>query len=216
MPCARTMAEAPVSSSAAGEPARSNLKPSPSLRRIGRALGHPVRLRILLGLVTEDGSAAVLSKRFGDLPLTNIDYHLKVLDRDCDVLEVVRTRRVRGAKERFYRLRPWPRLADSWLSVPQPVTNGFRGAAFGRFVELAVEAARFGGFDGRKNTVFTGRPIALDEQGWSEVTGLLEQAVTEIDAAEVRARDRLEQGAANDVVHAIVGVAAFETVADPQ
>lgn len=171
-----------------------------------------MRLRILLGLVTEDGSAAVLSKRFGDLPLTNVDYHLKVLDRECDVLEVVRTRKVRGAKERFYRLRPWPRLADSWLSVPRPVTNGFRGAAFGRFVELAVEAARFGGFDGRKDTVFTGRPVALDEQGWSEVTELLEQVVTRIDAAEARARNRLEDGDPGEVVHAVVGLAAFETV----
>ena len=207
------MAEAPASSASDG-PAKSHLKASPSLRRIGRALGHPVRLRILLGLMTEAGSAAALSKRFGDVPLTNIDYHLKVLDRECDVLELVSTRKVRGANERIYRLRPWARLADSWLSVPQPVTNGFRGAAFGRFVELAVEAAGAGGFDDREDTVFTGRPLAVDEQGWCEVTALLEQVVAEIDAAEARARDRLENGTAKDAVHAVVGVAAFEATAN--
>jgi len=67
------------------------------------ALNHPLR-RQVLRVVKENGTASAteLCQRF-DLPLSNVSYHVKVLV-DLGVLELVRTRKVRGARERFYRV----------------------------------------------------------------------------------------------------------------
>jgi DNA-binding transcriptional ArsR family regulator len=67
------------------------------------ALNHPLR-RQVLRVVKEGGTASAteLCQRF-ELPLSNVSYHVKVLV-DLGVLKLVRTRRVRGAKERFYRV----------------------------------------------------------------------------------------------------------------
>jgi DNA-binding transcriptional ArsR family regulator len=67
------------------------------------ALNHPLR-RQVLRVVEEGGTASAteLCHRF-DLPLSKVAYHVKVLV-DLDALKLVRTRKVRGARERFYRV----------------------------------------------------------------------------------------------------------------
>ncbi len=67
------------------------------------ALNHPLR-RQVLRVVEEGGTASAteLCQRF-ELPLSNVSYHVKVMV-DLGVLELVRTRKVRGARERFYRV----------------------------------------------------------------------------------------------------------------
>jgi DNA-binding transcriptional ArsR family regulator len=67
------------------------------------ALNHPLRRQILRA-VEEGGlaSATALCQRF-EIPRSNVSYHVKVLV-DLNVLKLVRTRKVRGAKERFYRV----------------------------------------------------------------------------------------------------------------
>jgi DNA-binding transcriptional ArsR family regulator len=65
------------------------------------ALNHPLRRQILRTVQSgEVASATALCQRF-DMPRSNVSYHVKVL-ADLDVLRLVRTRRVRGAKELFY------------------------------------------------------------------------------------------------------------------
>jgi len=67
------------------------------------ALNHPLR-RQVLRVVKEEGTASAteLCQRF-ELPLSNVSYHVKVMV-DLGVLKLVRTRKVRGARERFYRV----------------------------------------------------------------------------------------------------------------
>jgi DNA-binding transcriptional ArsR family regulator len=196
-------------------PKSSPRKPLPALHRIGKALSHPLRIRILLALMTRDGSAASLSEHFGDVSLGEVDYHLKVLAEECQAIDLTRVRRIRGAKEYIYRLKPWPQLAGGWLAVPRPVMGGFRGAAFARFIELAMSAAQSGTLEARGGNVFTGRPMALDHQGWTEIAELLQKAVDQVDAVETSSRERLEGGNPSDVIHAVVGLAAFETTSGP-
>lgn len=65
------------------------------------ALNHPLRRQILRTVKPgEVASATVLCHRF-EIPRSNVSYHVKVL-ADLEVLRLVRTRRVRGAKELFY------------------------------------------------------------------------------------------------------------------
>jgi DNA-binding transcriptional ArsR family regulator len=65
------------------------------------ALNHPLRRQILRAVKEgEVASATALCQRF-EMPLSNVSYHVKVLV-DLSVLRLVRTRKVRGARERFY------------------------------------------------------------------------------------------------------------------
>jgi DNA-binding transcriptional ArsR family regulator len=65
------------------------------------ALNHPLRRQILRTVQPgEVASATILCQRF-EMPRSNVSYHVRVL-ANLDVLRLVRTRRVRGAKELFY------------------------------------------------------------------------------------------------------------------
>jgi DNA-binding transcriptional ArsR family regulator len=67
------------------------------------ALNHPLRRQILrIFRQEEEASATALCQRF-EMPLSNISYHVKVL-AELKVLRLAHTRKVRGAKERFYRV----------------------------------------------------------------------------------------------------------------
>jgi DNA-binding transcriptional ArsR family regulator len=85
------------------------------------ALNHPLRRQILRTFKQEEvASATALCQRF-EMPLSNVSYHVKVLV-ELNVLELAGTRKVRGAKERFYRVTPSP---EEWIRV---VLEGTRGS----------------------------------------------------------------------------------------
>jgi DNA-binding transcriptional ArsR family regulator len=67
------------------------------------ALRHPLRRQILQAMAedTEPLSPRELATSL-DQPLSNVSYHVRVL-ADCSVLELVRTRQVRGSMQHFYR-----------------------------------------------------------------------------------------------------------------
>jgi DNA-binding transcriptional ArsR family regulator len=65
------------------------------------ALNHPLRRQILRSVKQgEIASATALCQRF-EMPRSNVAYHVKVL-ADLNVLKLVRSRKVRGARELFY------------------------------------------------------------------------------------------------------------------
>jgi DNA-binding transcriptional ArsR family regulator len=67
---------------------------------IAKALGHPIRARVLAALDGREASPTELSRQF-DVDLGNIAYHVKGLERD-GLLRLVRTEPRRGALEHFY------------------------------------------------------------------------------------------------------------------
>ncbi len=122
-----------------------------------KLFSHPLRVQIVNSLVVDGpASASMLSERF-DLTIGDCNYHLGAL-KDGGVASVMRSRKVRGAKERIYRIEPrsrWPfkpRLhplitymvpttssaSESFL-VALPVRLDARGAAD---AAAAISAAR--------------------------------------------------------------------------
>ncbi len=97
------------------------------------ALNHPLRRRILRTFRQEEvASATALCQRF-EMPLSNVSYHVKVLV-ELNVLKLVHTRKVRGAKERFYRA-----ILDGqeeWVRVVLEETR--RSDSSARLVRLGV------------------------------------------------------------------------------
>jgi hypothetical protein len=68
--------------------------------------GHPLRIRLITALARSGtGSATKFSEEFGDVSVGDCHYHLTALEKGR-VIELVRTRKVRGATERVYRLVP--------------------------------------------------------------------------------------------------------------
>jgi DNA-binding transcriptional ArsR family regulator len=72
------------------------------------ALRHPLRRQILKTMADEESSPRDLAETLGR-PLSNVSYHVRVLV-NCGVLELVRTRQVRGSMQHFYR----PLVEDEW------------------------------------------------------------------------------------------------------
>lgn len=73
----------------------------PSADQLLKALGHPLRRRILRAIDGEVGSPAKLAEKLGE-PLPSVSYHVRALDR-CGALRPAGTRAVRGTIEHFYR-----------------------------------------------------------------------------------------------------------------
>ncbi|MFN8216506.1 MAG: helix-turn-helix domain-containing protein [Solirubrobacterales bacterium] len=73
--------------------------------RLARATAHPLRVSILEILGIDGGrtmSPSDLSREL-QIPLSNTNYHVTELAK-ANLIELVRTRQVRGATEHFYRL----------------------------------------------------------------------------------------------------------------
>jgi DNA-binding transcriptional ArsR family regulator len=65
-------------------------------------LNHPLRRRILRVLNHQEAASPVELSRSLQEPIGNISYHMKCM-RNLDVVELVRTKPVRGTIEHFYR-----------------------------------------------------------------------------------------------------------------
>ena len=92
------------------------------------ALGHPLRRRILREMaLTERSSPRELAETLSE-PLSNVSYHVRVL-ADCEALELVGTRPVRGSTQHFYRVTMEHQWARTALGIG--VTEASNGAREG-------------------------------------------------------------------------------------
>jgi DNA-binding transcriptional ArsR family regulator len=183
------------------------------MRRLSIALGHPLRIRILSALVAGEGSATTLSRQFGDATVGDVSYHLGVLADDCDLIERVRSRQVRGALESFFRLKPGSDLER--IQLPQPIVQGLRGELFRTFVDAAVAALEAGSLDAEGDTIFAAKPVTVDQQGMAEINEALREAMKRVKRAEADSRRRLKHKGSTGV-SAVVGAAAFQAAMPPE
>lgn len=72
-------------------------------RDLFNALGHPLRRRVLRKMLGTEGeiSPRELAVVLGE-PLSALSYHVRVL-AECGAVELVRTERIRGSTQHFYR-----------------------------------------------------------------------------------------------------------------
>lgn len=84
------------------------------------ALAHPLRRQILRRMLEHkrETSPRQLAAELTE-PLSALSYHVRVL-AECEAVKLVRTRRIRGSTQHFYRpviKLEWARLA---LEAPEP------------------------------------------------------------------------------------------------
>jgi DNA-binding transcriptional ArsR family regulator len=179
-------------------------------QRLVRALSHPLRIQILELLTDRVASPNWLAEQL-DASLSHVAYHTRALDK-CGCLVLVRTAQRRGATEHFYKATPDAFVGSpAWRGVPRPVLSGISGATLRTFIDKALGALEAGTLDGRDDTIFRWMPLLLDERGWTEVGGILEEATEKILAAHLQSQDRLAASGGKDAISSVIGMASFET-----
>lgn len=163
-------------------------------QRLVKAIGHPLRMRILAALSEHEASPRELSDAFGE-SLGVVSYHVRIL-LDLKCVELVRTTPRRGAVEHHYRAIERPYFSDAdWARLPLPVKRTISQGTLSeiwRDVGAALDAETF---DSRDDRHVSWTNLTLDDQGWAELNDIL-GAVIE-DALEIQAESlaRLEAGA---------------------
>jgi DNA-binding transcriptional ArsR family regulator len=171
-----------------------------------RALGHPMRVRILEALQGRTASPTELAREMGE-SLGVVSYHANAL-LEVDCIEQVRTQPKRGTIEHFYTARPRSFIGhQDWRRAPLTMRPEITGEALRTFVDKVGDAVDAGTIDAREDSTLHWMPVTLDEQGWRESAAILERALAELNRVAGESRERL--GSA-DGVAAVVALAAFE------
>ncbi len=172
-----------------------------------KALGHPLRVRILESLQGRSASPVALSKELGE-SLGVVSYHTNALVQ-CGCIEQTRTRPRRGTIEHFFTAVPRSFIGDQdWRAAPLSVRGGISEAAIRTFTERAGAALEAGTLDGRDDTTLSWLPMQVDERGWREMAEVLDGALKALQDVHTRSRERLGSG---DGIPVIAAVAGFET-----
>lgn len=151
--------------------------------RVIKALGHPLRQRILQELNQGVASPSEIAAQL-DEPLSNVSYHVKILAK-CEAIELVRTAPVRGALEHFYRATMRARLDEKeWAALPDSIKQDLTGQTLSQIWEHVSRAAGDGGFNDPKSAVVW-IDLELDDEAYSR---LADEVVRLVDlAAELQA-----------------------------
>jgi DNA-binding transcriptional ArsR family regulator len=160
--------------------------------RIAKALSHPMRARILVILNERVASPNEIADEIGER-LPNVSYHVRAL-QDLECIELVDTAQRRGAIEHYYRavVRPFFSEKD-WKRLPRSGRQAISGTALEVIWEDVAAAVNGGTFDARAERYLTHSPMTLDEEGWAEMTKLLDTTFAEAERIASRSAARLRK-----------------------
>jgi len=183
-------------------------------QRLVRALGHPLRVKILEVVQLRNASPSELTELLS-APLGNVAYHVRVLEK-CGCIEQVRTEQRRGAVEHYFRAVPRSYIGhQDWRKVPRSLRTGVTGASFESFVNRLLDALQEGKIDDREDTTLSWMTMAVDEVGWAQAAEVLGEALARLQSVHEQSRHRLEM-TGGEATSMIVGLAAFEAAQEPR
>jgi DNA-binding transcriptional ArsR family regulator len=176
--------------------------------RLVKAIGHPLRLRLLTILNERVASPSELADELGET-LGNVSYHVRKL-ADLKCIELVKTTPVRGALEHHYRAVARPMFSDAdWARLPVSIRKSLSDAVL---AEIALDmggAAEEGGFD-RDEMHVSRTPITLDQEGWKELNELLQQVVFQALEIQAQSAERLQDAGTGESEAAALVLMLFE------
>jgi hypothetical protein len=178
-------------------------------RRLARAIGHPIRVEILVEVDRAPMSPNEFAQRSGH-PLATVAYHFRELQK-CGCLEVIDEVPRRGATEHFYEVTKRALFsAESFATLPASARGGFSATTLACFMRRAQEALEAQTFDSRESRHLTWRPLILDEQGFTRVMGMLDELYAALGVEQLAAAERLAKSGER-AVYTTVGLAGFES-----
>ena len=146
--------------------------------RYVRALGHPLRVRILAILEERTASAVELSRILG-ADIGVVAYHVRKLHQ-LGLIELERESRVRGAIQRHYRAYERPRISEeAWGAAPPVAKQALIDATLQQIYDYGRASNAAGGFD-RRDAHITRTALRLDAEGWEKLAGSLRRVLEDV------------------------------------
>ncbi|HEX5928760.1 MAG TPA: hypothetical protein VFY48_05135 [Solirubrobacterales bacterium] len=171
-----------------------------------KALSHPVRANALTILNQRVASPKEIAGELRE-EVGKVSYHVKEL-RNLGCVELVDTAQRRGATEHYYRGVAQAYMSDSfWATLSTAVRNGISVTGLKVLIEAARESIEAGIFDARTDRHLSCLSFDLDEEGWEEAKGLLNETLDRL--AEIGARSESRDAA--DRFRATFGLLSFES-----
>jgi DNA-binding transcriptional ArsR family regulator len=175
--------------------------------RLVKAMAHPLRVEILSVLEQRVASPRELADEL-EAPLGNVSYHVRTLS-SLGLIKLVKKIPRRGAIEHYYEARGRAVVSDkAWADVPDIVKRALLGATLASVSEEVNAAASGGGF-AREDMHLTTSKVAVDEQGWRELSKLLGETWSKIEKIQRESGKRLRD-AGEDPINAGLVAMLFE------
>jgi hypothetical protein len=157
----------------------------PELVKIFRSM---TRQFVLSEYGEQDASPSKIAERLG-VPLNLVAYHTNVL-LTAGFIELVGTRRVRGAVEHIYRAVDGPPISDhEWGELPPKIRRALSRLLVDAMSRDAHRALDGGGMDGA-TTHLSRSYLRLDDTGRDELSALLKSTLDAVGRIEARSRER--------------------------
>ena len=180
--------------------------------RIAKALSHPMRARILVILNERVASPNEIAEMI-DERLPNVSYHVRAL-LDLGCIELVDTAQRRGAIEHYYRAVVRPFFSDrDWKRIPKSGRQAISDKLLQVIWDDVSEAIEAGTLEARSDRHLSHTPMLLDEQGWSEVAGLMARTIGELEKIDSQSTRRLKKSSEAGVPTKVV-LMQFESPGD--
>jgi DNA-binding transcriptional ArsR family regulator len=181
-------------------------------QQLAKALAHPLRMRILTALHSGISSPNQLSQELGE-PLGNVSYHVKTL-LEFDCIELVKTEPRRGAIEHFYRATERAFISDEdWAKIPASTRKGISGVILESIGEDATRALVEGTLEKHTDSHISRTPLVLDEQGWRDLSALLNDVLERANTIQGEAASRLSKDK-GDSINTMMAILQFERATD--
>jgi DNA-binding transcriptional ArsR family regulator len=192
-----TPADVPAGRRAADSRPRRTKRSEEAAQRLMKALGHPMRMRILMRLSQRTMSPNQLAHELEER-LGSVSYHVRVL-AEIGYLELVRTEPRRGAVEHFYRARGRAFLTEAdWERLPEATRRSLSDSQLQAMWSDIAAALAAGTFDARTDRHLSFSALVLDEEGWAalkaEIDRLAERALALQAESAARLRDSRSGG----------------------
>ncbi len=165
--------------------------------RYVRALGHPLRVRILAILEERTASAVELSRMLhADIGV--VAYHVRKLHQ-LGLIELEKETRVRGAIQRHYRAYERPQISESaWREAPPVAKQALIDATLQQIYDYGRASNAAGGFD-RADAHITRSALRLDHEAWERLAASLMRVLEDVAEIEQDVRDREAKGEAGEL-----------------
>lgn len=184
-------------------------------RQLVKAIAHPVRADALAILNAREASPNQIARELG-LDVGNVSYHVTELARQGCV-ELVSTRKRRGATEHFYRGTDSRYLDDEfWTQLSGSVRGAITIASLRELIATARDSLESGLFEARADRHFSIASYDLDEQGWAEAGRLFQATLDRL--MDIGSESEARVAAAGEsrptpALRASFGLLAFESPA---
>jgi DNA-binding transcriptional ArsR family regulator len=182
--------------------------------RIAKALSHPMRARILMILNERVASPNEIAETI-DERLPNVSYHVRAL-LELGTIELVDTAQRRGAIEHYYRAVVRPFFSDrDWKRLPRSGRQAISDSILQILWDDVSESMKAGAFESRADRHLTHSQMVLDEEGWEEMTKLLNGVRSEVEKIEAGSRSRLRKSANGTGIPTTLALMHFESPPRP-